>query len=94
MPKVRVSKKVLRTAIRKHCLDCCGGSPKEVQECSGGYSAEGNKLEHYRCELFPYRLGRIEGSNHLPQSKKTPLQEGVNGSGTHSDGENESKEAG
>lgn len=87
MAKVKVSKRILWQAIRQHCLECCGDSPKEVRECSGGYSAEGNELEHYRCPLFPYRLGRVEGSNHPVESKTTPLQEGVKGSRTHSDSE-------
>ena len=34
------------SAIRKKCLDCCGGGRKEVSEC-----------DIYRCPLFPYRFG-------------------------------------
>ena len=34
-------------AIRAKCIDCSGGSAKEVREC------------HIRdCELWPYRMGR------------------------------------
>lgn len=35
-------------AIRAKCLDCCGGSSKEVRDCTAGDS----------CPLFPYRLGK------------------------------------
>jgi hypothetical protein len=85
MPKVKVSKKALWQAIRKNCLECCGGSYKEVETCSGGYSAEGNSLGSYRCSLFPYRLGQAERANVLPQPQNTPLQEGVNALNTHSE---------
>ena len=34
-------------SIRAHCIDCCGGSRKEVQLCP----AE-------KCALHPYRMGR------------------------------------
>lgn len=34
-------------AIRAHCLECCGGSPKLVTDCP---SAD--------CALFPFRSGR------------------------------------
>ena len=57
---VRVSKAKLWKAIRKTCLDCVGGSSLAVQNCSGGYTAEGEKLGTYRCELFPYRFGKTE----------------------------------
>ncbi len=80
MPRVKVSKKALWQAIRKHCLNCCGGSYKEIETCSGGYSPEGNPLGHYRCELFPYRLGRTYRSNHPVESQNTPSQQGVNAS--------------
>ena len=33
-------------AIRKHCLDCCCGSHKEVRECTV-----------IKCAIYPYRLG-------------------------------------
>ena len=33
-------------AIRTKCLDCSGGSPKEVRECNIP-----------DCALYPYRLG-------------------------------------
>jgi len=34
-------------SIRKHCLECSGGSVKEVRECI---------IEN--CPLYPYRLGK------------------------------------
>jgi hypothetical protein len=34
-------------AIRRKCLDCCYGSPKEVRLCEADY-----------CSLHPYRLGK------------------------------------
>lgn len=41
--------KVLRPlkAIRVKCIDCCGGSSREVQLC-----------EIQDCPLFPYRFGK------------------------------------
>lgn len=35
-------------AIRAKCLDCCGGSKKEVQNCKAVDS----------CPIFPYRAGK------------------------------------
>lgn len=34
-------------AIRAKCLDCCGGSAREVRAC-----------ELCRCPLYPYRMGK------------------------------------
>ena len=34
-------------AIREHCIDCSGGSFKEVKECV-----------IHKCPLYPYRMGR------------------------------------
>lgn len=34
-------------AIRQQCLDCCGGSTKEVRSCTGK-----------DCSLYPYRFGK------------------------------------
>lgn len=33
-------------AIREHCIDCCGGSRKEVRLCPAA-----------NCALHPYRMG-------------------------------------
>lgn len=34
-------------AIRRHCLDCCGGSTRAVAECPSA-----------TCALFPFRMGK------------------------------------
>jgi len=44
-------------AIRAHCLECCGGSSKEVEQCT----APG-------CNLYPYRFGK--DPNRAPASEK------------------------
>ncbi len=33
-------------AIRARCIDCCGGSLKDVREC-----------DHENCATYPYRMG-------------------------------------
>ena len=38
-------------AVRLHCLDCCGGSPKSVTWCT----CDG--LHSTRCDLWPFRFG-------------------------------------
>ncbi len=35
-----------RDAIRRRCIDCCGGEPSEVRRC-----------EAIPCSLWPFRLG-------------------------------------
>jgi len=58
--------KILRPlrAIRAKCLDCCGGSAREVALC-----------EIENCPLFPYRFGkRPQTARRMPVfSKKTQL---------------------
>ena len=34
-------------AIRAFCLECCGGSPYDVKDCSSR-----------ECNLYPFRLGK------------------------------------
>jgi hypothetical protein len=48
-----MSTEVLRPfkAIRKHCLDCCGGNAKAVMWCG----CDG--VQATRCHLWPYRFG-------------------------------------
>ena len=41
-----ISVRKLLKAIRLNCLECSGGSAKEVTECS-----------MKRCALYPYRMG-------------------------------------
>ncbi len=45
-------------AIRAKCLDCCGGSAHEVEQCS---------VE--RCSLFPYRFGKNPNIKLSPEEK-------------------------
>jgi hypothetical protein len=45
-------------AIRRHCLDCSGGSPAEVKDC-----------RHKICPLWPYRLGRNPNRGVSPERK-------------------------
>lgn len=37
---------ILLAVIRAHCLECSGGSRKEVRNCKINY-----------CQLWPYRMG-------------------------------------
>ena len=50
----------LLRVIRRKCIDCCGGSFKEVRLCTS-----------YTCPLYPLRLGKNLG--HHP-SKRTEKQ--------------------
>lgn len=45
----KVQKKQLWDAIRKKCVDCCGGITLEVRHCPA-----------HTCPLWPYRLGRAD----------------------------------
>ncbi|HDQ40480.1 MAG TPA: hypothetical protein ENN39_05550 [Desulfonatronum sp.] len=50
MGKIKTKKRVHRNplrAIRAKCLECCGGSPKEVRLCSD-----------VSCALHPFRKGQ------------------------------------
>jgi hypothetical protein len=47
-------------AIRQKCIDCCGGSFKEVRLCTS-----------YNCPLYPLRLGKNPGRH---PSKRTEKQ--------------------
>lgn len=60
--RVAVLKSDLWKAIRKNCVECCGGSFDEVQKCSGGYSDRKEKPGYFRCALFPYRFGKADKS--------------------------------
>lgn len=44
--------KLLRV-IRKHCLECCGGSYLDVKNCAAGPNAD----LFSQCSLWPFRLG-------------------------------------
>ncbi len=45
--------KLLQT-VRKHCLNCCGGSYLDVENCAAGSNAE----TYSQCALWPFRLGK------------------------------------
>lgn len=47
------TKAELLQAIRKHCLECCGGSWAEVRDCTPMITPSGER----RCTLYPYRFG-------------------------------------
>lgn len=48
------TKTVLLQTIRKHCLECCGGSFKDVDNCAAAPNAS-----HYSsCALWIYRNGK------------------------------------
>ena len=46
-------------AIRRKCIDCCGGSFKEVRLCTS-----------YTCPLFPFRLGKNPGRHPSNRTEK------------------------
>lgn len=48
-----MAKLVMRTAIRKRCLNCSGFSPTDVKDC-----------DRKDCQLYPYRMGKnIKGKS-------------------------------
>ena len=51
-------------AIRAKCLDCSGGSAKEVKECPV-----------IACALHPFRLGRNPNRKPLSVERKAQLSE-------------------
>jgi hypothetical protein len=55
-------------AIKKHCLDCSGGSKKEVRECI-----------IQDCPLYPFRFGKNPNRKGL-RLKISPAQEGIKNS--------------
>lgn len=48
------TKAQLLKAIRKHCLECCGGLWTEVRDCTPVIMPSGER----RCTLYPYRFGK------------------------------------
>ncbi len=46
---MKMTKTKLLKIMHKHCLDCRGGSSKEVRQCT-----------NTECNLWKYRLGKIE----------------------------------
>lgn len=47
------TKTTLLQTIRKHCLECCGGSYVDVENCTAGPT---NTLS--KCSLWVYRTGK------------------------------------
>lgn len=47
------TKTALLQTIRKHCLECCGGSYQEVEYCTSGPNAK----PFCTCALWAFRLG-------------------------------------
>lgn len=47
------TKTSLLQTIRKHCLDCCGGSYVDVLNCTSGPDAK----PYSTCALWAFRLG-------------------------------------
>ena len=58
----RTTVKELRQAIRKKCLDCSGWQPKEVRLCTV-----------WRCDLYPYRMGKKTPLVERPDSVQKPM---------------------
>ncbi|TGC11578.1 hypothetical protein [Methanolobus halotolerans] len=57
------TKKTILQTIRKHCLECVCGSPKEVELCTSE-----------DCALYPYRSGK----DPMPNSGKSKIMAGNN----------------
>lgn len=49
------TKTALLKAIRTHCLECCGGSYQDVENCTAGPNA---RSPNYICGLWDFRLGK------------------------------------
>ena len=48
------TKTELLEVIRKRCLECCGGSCQEVENCTSG----SNAALYNTCALWAFRLGK------------------------------------
>ena len=49
----------LMQVIRKHCLTCCDGSWKAVEQCSAFIPPD----REHKCALHPYRFGMDPNPN-------------------------------
>lgn len=56
---ISASKKQLRQAIRQYCIECSGGSMKNVRDCSMA-----------DCPLWPFRFGKPGKEAELLESLK------------------------
>jgi hypothetical protein len=56
------TKATILSTIRQHCLECMGGSPKEVELCTAP-----------NCNLFKFRFGKDPNPNRskVEQGKKS-----------------------
>lgn len=54
--------------IRSKCLDCCGGIPSEVRQCTSEHT----------CALWPYRMGTRPDSlkRHISEAHLAKLRAG------------------
>ncbi len=59
-------------AIRANCLDCCGGSSKEVRYCA----VSDCRLWRFRFGRSPKAVIRTEGANGIDLLEATNFQEG------------------
>jgi hypothetical protein len=59
------TKKELLKTIRQHCIRCCGGSWKDVENCTSGPDAS----PYSTCLLWQFRLG----SDPQPSSARVKL---------------------
>jgi hypothetical protein len=60
-------------AIRKNCLECCGGSSKEVELCSANKKDIGESEDpdiHKPCFLFEFRFGHNPARKGLGKDKQ------------------------
>ena len=48
------TKTVLLQTVRQHCLNCCSGSYKDVENCASGPNAK----PYSTCALWVFRLGK------------------------------------
>ncbi|MDD3041085.1 hypothetical protein [Bacteroides sp.] len=53
------SKTKLLDTIRQHCLNCCGGSLEDVENCLAGPDAS----PFSKCVLWEFRLGKDQKPN-------------------------------
>ncbi len=55
------TKNTILKAIRINCLDCCGGSTKEIEKCT------------VECSMKPYRFGKDQSPSRINNIQKSPL---------------------
>jgi len=61
----RATMTTLLKVIRYHCLECVGGSAKEVEKCAA------NNPDFYVCPLWAYRMGNpVKSKKQAAASKK------------------------